>query len=97
MWAYNNPVNVVFGAGAIDRIGGLIAGRDYALVTYGEPVFRTLGERVEAKAGPARAVIDNITPNPNYHMLEESCRVFGDAAKEIGVIVALGGGSTEPG
>ena len=33
MWTYKNPVNVVFGTGALDAVGGLIAGREYALVT----------------------------------------------------------------
>lgn len=93
MWAYKNPVNVVFGTGALDQISGLIAGRDYALVTYGEPVFRTIRERVEASAGPAHAIIDNITQNPDHQILEESCRVFGDVGEEIGVVVAVGGGS----
>ena len=56
MWAYNNPVNVVFDTSALDQIGGLVTGRDYALVTYGEPVFRTIGDRVKASAGPTRAM-----------------------------------------
>ena len=93
MWTYKNPVNVVFGTGVLDEISGFVAGRDYALVTYGEPIFQALSERVQAAAGPASAVIDNVTQNPDYPMLEESCRLFGEAKGEIGVIVAMGGGS----
>lgn len=93
MWSYRNPVNIVFGNGALENIGGLLDGRGYALVTYDEPVFRSLSERIQAAAGPARAVIGNVTQNPDYHMLGESCRMFEEAKNEIGVIVAVGGGS----
>jgi len=93
VWTYKNPVIIAFGSGTLDQIGGLVAGRDYALVTYGEPGFRTIRKRVETSAGLASVVIDNITQNPNYQMLEESCRMFGDIDTDIGVVVAVGGGS----
>ena len=93
MWTYRNPVNVVFGSGTLATIAEFVGGRDYALVTYDEPVFRALSDRVQTAAGPARAVIDNITQNPDFHMLGESCRLFGEAKGAIHVIVAVGGGS----
>lgn len=93
MWTYQNPVNIVFANGALEKIGALLDGRGYALVTYGEPIFQALSERVQATAGPAQVVIDNVTQNPDFHMLGESCRMFGEAKSEIGVIVAIGGGS----
>jgi phosphonate metabolism-associated iron-containing alcohol dehydrogenase len=93
MWSYQNPVNIVFANGAIQNIGTLLNGRGYALVTYGEPVFQALSEKIQAAAGAAEAVIDNVTQNPDFHMLDESCRMFGQATGEIGVIVAVGGGS----
>jgi phosphonate metabolism-associated iron-containing alcohol dehydrogenase len=93
MWNYQNPVNIVFANGALEKIGALLDGRGYALVTYGEPIFQALSERVQATAGPAQVVIDNVTQNPDFHMLDESCRMFGEAKSEIGVIVAIGGGS----
>ncbi len=39
MWSYRNPVEIDFGAGSFDRLPALIAGRPFALVTYGEPIF----------------------------------------------------------
>ncbi len=93
MWAYRNPVNIVFGTSALENIGALLNGREYALVTYDEPVFQALSERIQAAAGQAEVVIDNITQNPDFHMLGKSCRMFGEAKTEIGVIVAIGGGS----
>ncbi|MEE8352027.1 MAG: iron-containing alcohol dehydrogenase PsrA [Rhodospirillales bacterium] len=93
MWTYHNPVNIVFANGALENIGGLLKGRGYALVTYDEPLFRALSERIQAAAGQAQVVIDNVTQNPDFHMLSESCRMFGVAKDDIGVIVAVGGGS----
>ncbi len=93
MWTYRNPVNIVFANGALENIGGLLNGRGYALVTYDEPIFQALSEKIQATAGPARAVINNVTQNPDFHMLDESCRMFGEAKNEISVIVAIGGGS----
>lgn len=93
MWSYRNPVNIVFANGALENISGLLNGRGYAMVTYDEPIFQALSEKIQATAGPAEAVIKNVTQNPNFHMLDESCRMFGEAKSEIGVIVAVGGGS----
>ncbi|NQV82727.1 MAG: phosphonoacetaldehyde reductase [Rhodospirillales bacterium] len=93
MWNYQNPVNIVFANGAIDNIGALLNGRGYALVTYDEPIFMALCDKIQATAGPAQAVIGNVTQNPDFHMLGESCRMFGQATEEIDVIVAVGGGS----
>ncbi|MBT3305657.1 MAG: phosphonoacetaldehyde reductase [Alphaproteobacteria bacterium] len=93
MWNYQNPVNIVFGTNAFENIGTLLNGRGYALVTYDESIFQALSEKIQAAAGPARAVIGNVTQNPDFHMLGESCRMFGEAKNEIGVIVAIGGGS----
>ncbi len=92
MWNYSNPVNIEFGSGALRSIGALVDGRRYALVTYGEPVFQALAERIELAAGAARVVIRNIDTNPDFVTLTESCRQY-EAADGIEVIVALGGGS----
>lgn len=93
MWNFRNPVNIVFGSGALESLGDLIDGREYALVTYGEPIFQALVERTQGVAGPARIVINNVTQNPDFHMLDESCRLFGKAKRDIEVIIAVGGGS----
>ena len=44
-------------------------------------------------AGEPVSIINNITPNPDFSTLTESCRQFADWASDDMVIVALGGGS----
>lgn len=92
MWTYNNPVKIEFGSGALGNIGAYVDGRGYALVTYGEPIFQVLAEKIMLAAGPARVVIRNIDTNPDFTTLTQSCRQYA-AADGIEVIVALGGGS----
>ncbi len=93
MWAFENPVRIIFGAGEIENVSDLLSGRNYALVTYAEPVFRDLAERIQKSTGAARTVVDNVGQNPDFHMLGESCRLFAQAKGEIDVILAVGGGS----
>jgi phosphonate metabolism-associated iron-containing alcohol dehydrogenase len=92
-WAYWNPVRITFGAGSFARVAPLIGDRPWALVTYGIPAFRRLGEALTRDAGAPVVVIDNIDTNPDVAELTESCRRFGAAAQKPAVIVALGGGS----
>ena len=47
-WAYWNLVRIAFGAGQFDQVGAQIAGRPYALVTYGIDHFRGLGAKLAA-------------------------------------------------
>jgi alcohol dehydrogenase len=93
VWRYDNPVKVLFGGGALNEVAGIIGGRPYCLVTYDEPHFRTLGQTVAEDAGPPAIVIDNITPNPDFTTLTESCARFADLPNEDSVLLALGGGS----
>lgn len=92
-WRFHNPVKIAFGAGALEGIGALVAGRPYALVTYGEPLFAALTDRVAQRAGPPAVVIDDIAPNPDFESLTASCARFGRAKTAPAAIVALGGGS----
>lgn len=93
MWTFANPVNIRFGAGSLAGIGDLIDGQPYCLVTYDEPPFAALADRIRAYAGPPTMTIDNVVPNPHFGALAESCAAFGRASPPPGVIVALGGGS----
>ncbi|MGI9317298.1 MAG: iron-containing alcohol dehydrogenase PsrA [bacterium] len=93
MWTFVNPVEIRFGKGVLDSVGDIIHGRPFCLVTYNEPYFKTLANRLIATAGKSACIINNITPNPNFISLDESCRQFADSATEDMVIVALGGGS----
>lgn len=71
----------------------LIGGRSYALVTYGEPYFRTLADALADRAGAAVLVIEDIAPNPDIALLRRQVGRFAQLPAEPGVIVALGGGS----
>jgi phosphonate metabolism-associated iron-containing alcohol dehydrogenase len=44
-------------------------------------------------AGEPVSIINNITPNPDFNTLTESCRQFSGSASDDMVIIALGGGS----
>ena len=92
-WAYWNPVRIAFGPGQFGEVGAQIAGRAYALVTYGTDHFRMLAGKIAAAAGAPVVTIDNIDTNPDVAALTESCRRFGAARAKPAAIVALGGGS----
>ena len=93
MWHYRNPVDVRLGAGAFSELPKLLAGRTYALVTYNEPIFRDLREKLESSAGAACLVIDDVRPNPDCAQLSEQAARFAPVSRQPEVIVALGGGS----
>ena len=93
VWSYNNPVEICFGEGSFDSVTEVIDGRPYCLVTYDEPYFELLGERLISKAGQPHSIINNISPNPDFNNLTESCKQFSHKASNNCVVVALGGGS----
>ncbi len=93
MWRFRNPVTVVFGAGSLTETSNALAGRDYVLVTYREPLFRKLADRLIGVAGPPRATIDAISPNPDFDSLDRCCATLAALGAAPPCIVALGGGS----
>jgi len=93
VWRFVNPVQIIFGAGALDGVAEIIGGRRYCLVTYDEPYFKVLSQRVAERAGPPAAAVDSITPNPDFVTLSEQCGQFADSITADCVILALGGGS----
>jgi phosphonate metabolism-associated iron-containing alcohol dehydrogenase len=93
VWKFENPVEISFGNGAFDTVGDLIGDRPFCLVTYNEPYFDDLSTKLIDLAGKPASVINNITPNPNFITLTESCAQFSDTAEDGMVIIALGGGS----
>lgn len=92
MWSYRNPVDVQFGHGSFSKLGSLLNGRPYVLVTYGEPYFRSLASALEKSAGKPLLVVEDIAPNPDIALLEGQVARFA-ALDATPVIVALGGGS----
>ena len=93
MWTFENPVKICFGNGALDTVKDVINERPFSLVTYQEPYFDTLANRIIENAGEPASIINNITPNPDFNTLTETCRQFAETASDNMVIVALGGGS----
>ena len=93
MWSFHNPVRVTFGAGALGQVAGVLDGRRYALVTYGEPRFAEMARRITADAGKPVVVIDDVSPNPDFVRLATSCSRFAVGSEGPEAIVALGGGS----
>lgn len=93
MWSYRNPVDVRFGRSSFSKLGELLNGRTYALVTYGEPFFRTLAASLEKTAGTPQLIIDDIAPNPDIALLKLQTARFSRLSRQPEVVVALGGGS----
>jgi len=93
VWTFENPVEIHFGNGAFDCVNDIINERSYCLVTYNEPYFEALANRLIESAGQPVSIVNNITPNPDFITLTDSCRQFAESASEDMVIVALGGGS----
>lgn len=93
MWAYNNPVQIRFGAGAIDSLAEQVRGRHYAVVTYPDPYFAELTAEIAEQSGPATLIVDDVAPNPDFKHLLPQCVRFAELESLPDVIVALGGGS----
>jgi alcohol dehydrogenase len=93
MWRYRNPVEITFGAGALDALPELIDGRGYALVTYPDPPFMSIAARLRELCGYPVLTVGDIAPNPDMRLLDEQSARFAKAAARPEVIVALGGGS----
>jgi phosphonate metabolism-associated iron-containing alcohol dehydrogenase len=93
VWKYTNPVQIEFGVDSFNKLSGLIGSRQYALVTYGEPVFDELASRLKKAAGAPVLVISDVAPNPDYRLLAEQTGRFAELSRQPEVIVALGGGS----
>ncbi|MDH3666163.1 MAG: iron-containing alcohol dehydrogenase [Paracoccaceae bacterium] len=91
-WRYHNPVRIEFGAGAFAGLPDLIGDRRYGVVTYGEPIFQALTERLCTLAGPPSMVIEDVAANPDFQELgQQTARMAG--GKQPQVWIALGGGS----
>jgi alcohol dehydrogenase len=93
MWRYWNPVEITFGDGSFEELPGLIAGRRYALVTYGEPLFSDLAERLRGRVGAPLLTVSDVASNPDTQALSDQSSRFEKLKRQPELIVALGGGS----
>ena len=96
-WRYHNPVDVHFGAGAIEALPGVVGGRTVTLVTFPEAKALGLTARLQQLLGPSLVqVIDRTEPNPDVASLGALYRSFWTDPKANGgghVLLAVGGGS----
>jgi len=91
---YFNPVQSVYGPGALLRLPGLLAGRKAALVTFPEARAIGLLDRLEAVLGDSLAcVIDQVRPNPDVAELAATWEGFWRQCAQVEVVIAVGGGS----
>jgi len=91
---YFNPVQSVYGPGALLRLPQLLAGRKAALVTFPEARAIGLLARLEAVLGDRLAcVIDQVRPNPDVAELAATWEGFWRDHADVEVIIAVGGGS----
>jgi NADP-dependent alcohol dehydrogenase len=93
-FTYHNPVNIVFGKGAIAELPKLVPARAKVLMTYGGGSIKRNGvyEQVtRAMRGRSMIEFGGIEPNPRY----ETCLRAVDLAKAEGIdfLLAVGGGS----
>jgi len=93
LWTYSNPVKVSFGEDSFAELVALIDGRTYSVVTYGEPFFLSLVERLAAALSPPVAVISDVAPNPDFVLLDQQAARFSNLPSHPEVLVAIGGGS----
>jgi phosphonate metabolism-associated iron-containing alcohol dehydrogenase len=93
-WQYHNPVSVHFGAGCIDNLPRILAGRRATLVTFPEAAGLGLTARLERLLGASLvAIIDRTQANPDVDGLAELYRGFWARPDPGEILVAVGGGS----
>jgi len=93
-WQYQNPVEIHFGAGVVETLPQVLAGRQATLVTFPEAESFGLLPRLRGLLGPSLAgVIDQTQPNPDVDGLDALYRAFWANPDSGDVIVAVGGGS----
>jgi len=91
---YHNPVQIVYGVGALSTLPSLLAGRKAALVTFPEACGIGLLERLQkVLKNDLVCVIDQVRPNPDVAELAPAWERFWREHADTEVIIAVGGGS----
>ncbi|MFW2490390.1 iron-containing alcohol dehydrogenase family protein [Clostridium chromiireducens] len=95
MWEYEQPVNIIFGNGSINKLGKIIEDNGYKrglLVT--SKFFYKSGFAEKLKEDSQNEIIDifsEVEPNPTIINIDNCAGIIRN--NNIGFIVALGGGS----
>jgi phosphonate metabolism-associated iron-containing alcohol dehydrogenase len=91
---YHNPVAIQFGAGSLDELPAMLAGRRTVLVVFPEARGLGLIERLERLVGKTLLGIEErIDPNPDVSTLAPMYERFWREHGACEAIVAVGGGS----
>ncbi len=91
---YHNPVAIRLGAGVLDELPAVLAGRRCILVTFPEAESLGLVARLRRILGPQLAgVEDRIEPNPDVAYLAAMYARFWHDHADCPAVVAVGGGS----
>lgn len=91
---YHNPVAIRFGAGAIQELPAILAGRRTVLVTFPEAQALGLVDRLRGILGAQLlAVEDRIEPNPDVGYLGAMYERFWREHADCETLIAVGGGS----
>ncbi len=91
---YHNPVDVLFGAGMLDRLHDVVGGRKAVVVTFPEAEALGLTARLRKQLGKSLlGVVADVEPNPDVAHLAHLYARFRDEYAACQVIVAVGGGS----
>jgi phosphonate metabolism-associated iron-containing alcohol dehydrogenase len=91
---YHNPVAIHFGAGSLEELPAILAGRRTVLVVF--PEARSLGlvDRLERILGDALlGIVERIEPNPDVSALAPLYERFWRDHTACEVVLAVGGGS----
>jgi phosphonate metabolism-associated iron-containing alcohol dehydrogenase len=92
---YQNPVAIHYGAGSVEELPAILAGRRAVLVTFREAEGLGLLARIRGLLGTALAGIeDRIEPNPDVSYLAAMYERFWRKHADCETVVAVGGGST---
>lgn len=94
---YSMPTNYVFGEGALEKLGDLLAGCRKVLFMHGPHAVKRLGIDVRVTSlfrerGIAWKEIDFCTDNPDDSLIDKICLAVRDFDPDF--ILAAGGGST---
>ncbi|MGJ7603029.1 iron-containing alcohol dehydrogenase PsrA [Variovorax sp. LT1R20] len=91
---YHNPVQSVYGAGALSSLPKLLDGRRAALVTFPEArAIGLLGRLESVLQGALACTIDQTRPNPDVAELAGLYEWFWREHADVEVLIAVGGGS----
>lgn len=88
-WGFRNPTEIRFGAGRLAEVAELVAGRPLLITTAGAS-RRGLTSKV-AGLLPDLEIHDRVEANPTTAQVEDAIAAW--RGREIGTIVAIGGGS----